>query len=457
MRHESPIGRDWERLKALTDPSQRASEFETFLGSLFRSAHFEVTRNPGAGGVRQVDLLATMGDQTYLVEAKWWKRKPGLSEVQSLEDRLRNTPSNILGLFVSYSGFTKGAIGRVEATPQRPILLVTGEELEHAVSWEGDFPRMLRRKRDAMVTHATTIFMSSRGGAAPAERASNLPSNPETLVLNDGTRSRWLRCGGDFGQFVFVRDLFDIDWVSGAGFGVTLDIPVAATDERGLLALLGDLAALGWITSRARWSIQQAADTWHGAGADTFAAVLADWKTRYQGLQDLHHTEEFCYVDGYDDLGFYTLTGQLAAQQARVAWRGSLSFQLNGVPVDPAPLRHLCDRFGVTSNLYFRPRGEKSVARHRIKRNQGVVLDVVGFVLEDDELEDDPAERDWVVGLVAANPFRRTRTGRAGRPRGLAGHGGGLGGDHLFAPFATPAPKSQRDLPAVEPRIRLDL
>ncbi|WP_298334989.1 restriction endonuclease [Ferrimicrobium sp.] len=400
-------------MKVLVDPRRRGFEFEAFIGSLFRSAHFEVIQNPSVGGSRQVDLLAKMGGQIYLVEAKWWKRKPGPAEVQGLEDRLRRTAANVLGLFVSYSGFTQGAIDRVQGTPERPILLVTGDELEQVVGNAEDFPRMLRRKRDAMVTHAKAIFVSNQRQVNSLEQTNSLPSSPETFVLSDGTRSSWLYCGGRFGRFIFMRELFDIDWVPGAGFGVVLDIPLEVTDEHGLLALLNRLATLGWVTSSGRWSIQQSAHTWHGTGADAFAAQLADWKTRYKGLLDLHHTEEFCYADSYDELGFYTLTGQLAAWDERVVWRPSLSFQLNGVPIDPAPLHHLCEQFGITSNLYFRPRGEKSVARYHIEGNQGVILDVVGFVVEHDE-----NEGDWVVGLIADNPFRRTSLGQLDSPEG---------------------------------------
>ncbi len=181
---------------------------------------------------------------------------------------------------------------------------MTGDELEHAIGWDGDFIRLIRQKHSSMVVHSKTVFMSSRRQAPRQRRRSTLPVTQETIVLDDGDRSKWLTCGGGFGQCVFVRDLPDIDWVPGGGGGVTLDVPTSTGDQRGLLDLLQELTELGWTTEKSRWSIQQAETTWHGVGTRSFAEVLPAWKERYRTLQEIHHTEEFCYVDECDDLGF---------------------------------------------------------------------------------------------------------------------------------------------------------
>jgi len=418
MRGESPLAREWGRLKTIEDSTRRGHLLETFVGSLFGSAHFEVIRNPGAGGHRQVDLLATMGDETYLVEAKWWKRKPGVGEVQALEDRLKQSPASVIGIFVSHSGFTQGAIDRVQSNPRRPILLVTGEELEHAIGWDrdGDFLSLLRHKRDTMLVHSKVAWMPSRQRQARKTTKGALASTPETMVLLDGTRTTFLHSGGDFGQFVFVRELPDIDWVPGSGFGVTLDLAAAPTDQAGLLELLSELSSMGWISEKSRWSIQQAEDTWHGAGADRFASVLADWKARFSGLKSIHHTEEFAYFDLCDHLGFYTLAGQVAAHDPRIVWRASLSFQLSGVPIDPAPLQHLAQRLNERSAAYFRPRNSDSVSRYHVHHSDGIPLDVVGFVVENDEYETNPHDREWAVGVIAKNPFPRKAGARRTTP-----------------------------------------
>jgi hypothetical protein len=349
--------------------------------------------------------MATMGEQEYLIEAKWWAKPIGTPEIQSLEDRLKQTSTSVVGVLVSYSGFTAPAIDRVERKAKRPILLVTGEEIERAIDWDGDFMRMLRQKREALRVHSKVVFVSARSQRPRHRKKRSLPSALETFVLGNGTPLHVLASGGGYGQFAFVRELPDIDWVPGSGLGVTLDVGTTATDESELLAVLYELSNLGWLTRKSRWSIQQSTTNWHGAGAKTFADALVDWRSRYRDLEDVHHTEEFCYVDACDDIGFYSLTGQVAAHTPRIAWRSSLSFQLSGIPVNLEPLRHLCGVLDPSSNLYFRPRKEESVSRHCLTPDESRILDVVGYVGEEDEFQADPNDREWAVGVVAENPY----------------------------------------------------
>jgi Restriction endonuclease len=408
MRDDDPLTQEWARLKTMADPTKRGFDFELFVGSLFGRWHFEVFGSPGAGGTRQVDLLATLGDETYLVETKWWaSRKPGLLELQALEDRLKHTQPSVVGLFVSYSGFTQGAIDRVQAKPKRPILLVTGAEVDLALGWDGNFVQMVRRKRDSMLIDGKIAWMTGKPRRRPRRRQGALPKALETIVLKDGSRSQSLHSAGEFGQLTFVRELPDIDWVPGAGHGVTLDISMPTMDESDLVGIVHKLSDLGWITRTCRWSIQQSSDTWHGAGAGPFLEGLNSWQSRYAGKRT-HHTEEFCFVDRCDDIGFYTLTGQIAASSPRIVWRTALSFQLSGIPIDTAPLRDLANRFDPGGSIFFRPRDTESVTRIHIgRRGTGIPLEVIGFLVESDEKALQLHEREWVVGVVANNPYRR--------------------------------------------------
>jgi len=317
MGHRSALSEEWERLKGLADVKRRGYGFESLVGSFFREAHFTVILNAGAAGSRQVDLMATRYDQTYLVETKWWHKRPSVNEVASLQDRLRRTPPSVIGLLVSYSGFTQGAIDRVESSADRPILLMCGNELERAITGDNDFMHMLRQKENNMRTHGIVVFMASRPYRSSGRHKDTLPTSAGTIVLDNGTRSQWLTCAGRFGQFVFLQELPDIDWKPGSGYGISLDATVRTPDEKALLALLQELANMGWVTHQARWSIQQAATNWHGTGAKPFAEVLSDWRSRYEGLDQVHHSEEFCYIDVCGDIGFYSLTGQVAASTSR--------------------------------------------------------------------------------------------------------------------------------------------
>lgn len=407
---------EWSRLKGLDDHHRRGYDLQAFIGNLFRRAHFTVTPNPGAGGRRQVDLLAKRGDECYLVETKWWTKPLDIDAVDSLRTRLASTPPDVVGLLVSPSGFTKSAVTQVEERADRPILLMRGEELDRIVDWDGDFMATLQQKRNTMLTHAKVIWVGSRQPAKRREKKATLPSSLEAIVSKDGSRATWLKCGGDFGRFVFVPELPEIDWVPGSGHGVTLDVGSETTDEKGLLALLHELSNRGWVSPHARWSIQQVDTNWHRFGADSFLVVLKDWKTRYKDLASVHHTEEFCFFDVCDDLGFYTLTGQVSADPRRIVWRASLSLQLSGVPLNTGPLREICEFVDPASTLYLRPRGVESVTRHQVIRDESAPLEVLGFVTADHDLEPDPREREWAVGIVVKNPFRRGADGRTVHP-----------------------------------------
>ena len=119
----------------------------------------------------------------------------------------------------------------------------------------------------------------------------------------------------------------------------------------------------------------------------------------------MHHTEEFRFFSSIESGEFFTLTGQLSADEMRHSRHTSLSFQLFGVPLNTDSFRHLCDKFDAESEPFFRPKRKKSIKTHRLFGDDRIVLDVVGFVCEDDELESDPGEREWVVGVIAKNPF----------------------------------------------------
>jgi hypothetical protein len=150
------------------------------------------------------------------------------------------------------------------------------------------------------------------------------------LVLRDGTRSRWLQCGGSFGRFTFVPELQDIDWVPGDGVGVTLDVSLPAQEQRKFFDLIRQMARMGWVTSKGCWSIQQVTAVWHGFGADTLIEVLCGWSRRYHRLET-HHTEELCHSDECEN-GFYMLVAQLSPEKWRLVWRFELSFPGPGRP-----------------------------------------------------------------------------------------------------------------------------
>jgi hypothetical protein len=285
MNDASPLLREYERLRDSTNPQRRGYELQALVARILGNSHFKVETKPRSARPRQTDLFASRGDTIYLIETKWRGKKADVDDIDSLYARLDAVPAHVIGLLVSYAGFTASVLDRVRERSARPVILVTGEELGAALQWDGDFVGLLRQKANSLLVHRDVPVDAdvgrSRRARRPRVRASDLPSSDRIFVLPDGTRSRWLACRGGFGMFTFVPELEDIDWVPASGLGVTLDIPLPVQDQATFLTLLNQLAAMGWVTPKGCWSIQQATAIWHGFGADALVEALRGWKARY--------------------------------------------------------------------------------------------------------------------------------------------------------------------------------
>jgi hypothetical protein len=407
-----------DAISQLQNPATRGRELEGFVAEMFRRSHFKVTLNPGVARPRQTDVLATRATETFMIECKWRSDKANIDDVDTLRARLRRTDSGVVGILLSFSGFTGSAVSDVEHNRQQPILLISGDELRLIASRLDSLSKLLWRKKDALLTDGTVLLDEPIKKRATRRRLFDLPKAEGQFMQPDGTRSQVIDCVGQFGQFVFAHKLPDIDWVPAAGVGVILDVAPTALNQRRLVDLVDKLAAMGWATPDARWSMQQANRNWHGLGCAAFADQLPLWQQRAD-TPDSHHSEEICYLDRCDG-GFYTLTANLAAHRSRQAMAVTLSFQLEGVPLDTGPLLQLCRSIDVHEGLYFRPRTEQSV--ERIRGPRALVTDVrpLAYLIGPERLLGDVAT-EWVTGIVIANPLYATSASESGidLPAGL--------------------------------------
>src|SRR5579875_474220 len=327
MADTNELAAELERLKKLSNPQRRGYDFQQLIGSMFVAEHFMVERKPRAARPRQVDVFATRGDVSYLIETKWQKAPADVSDIDDVHTRLRYLPPSVTGLLVSYSGFTDSAKQRVREKSHRPVVLLTGREVEIAIGWDGDMPGLLARKASALAQHREVQVDAELSPRQSRRRkrtsSSTFPVPSVEFVFPDGQRSLSLQCEGEFGRFAFVSELFDIDWSAAPGNGVTLDLRLARQTEHDVRSLLDLLALMGWITAKGCWSIQQATANWHGFGAQTLIDALDGWEERYKGLE-VHHTEEVCYYDECGD-GFYTLMAAISADSRRIVWEMELS------------------------------------------------------------------------------------------------------------------------------------
>lgn len=409
--YDDDLARELTRLEGMKDTGKRAREFEVYLARRFRRERFRVMLDPKGGSDRQVDLMATANDVTYVIEAKWTADKAGVPEVRELADRLRKLPDRAIGVLISWSGFTESVAATVLDARPLQILLISGKGLKSS----GSLPQSLKWKAESLLVHGDVVIdeQPERGNRA---KPGALPKAPTAIVTADGKRKQWIATTGGFRPVVFVRELVDIDWVPGSGLGVCVDIQFPVLDEEALLQAIGRLHEMGWMTGQSWWSIQQADTNWHGCGTQSFVKLLTGWRRRYREIKDRHDTEEFCYVDSLDE-GFYSLSGQLLANKVRATRSIGLSLQLSGVPVRARWLEELCDAFDVEDPVYYRPRSQESVTRAR--PDEPLDLEVIGHVVENNKYQRGRHGREWAIGVVARNPFRGKRDTPDWWPRNL--------------------------------------
>jgi hypothetical protein len=400
---ESDLHEALRALDGMADKAKRGRQFERLVADLFRANHFDVRLDAGVARPRQTDLLATKVSEVYLIECKWRSAKADIADIDGLRARLRRT-HGATGLMVGMAGFSGTAVSDVADHRDQPILLLSGDELRSVVKKPAELLDLLWRKAEALRVDGQAV-LDEPSRTQPKRRPRPLPDSPTRFVRPGLEPSSVIEFGGGFGHTTFTHDLVDIDWVPAAGSGVTLDVAVPVLSERGVIDLLGKLADLGWASSDARWSIQQASANWHGFGAAAFATELPHWKTR-SDRPDTHHSEEFCFVDNCPG-GFYTLSSKISAHTTRWATHTVISFQLQGIPLDTAPLLQLCRAIGVHDNLYFRPLAEKSTRTVFPPDWMTKISDYIARIVTPGTHIDPHPE--WVTGIVVPNPLRQQR------------------------------------------------
>lgn len=397
------------QLGAMTDAHERGYAFQDYIANVLSREHFSVERRVQTANRRSVDLFASHGDLRLLVEAKWHARRSGLPDVDDLLRRLETASPQVVGLLVSEPGFTSTAPTRAEQYASRPILLISGEELLQVELGRDSLLRLIRRKINDLTVHQRSIPPS----VARARRLSTptpVIAEPACLfVMPDGSRSAVMEFDGSFSPLVFCLELADVDWVPGAGHGVSLDLNIDPHDQDGLVNAFVRLNALGWITKAACWRIGQSSTSWNGFGLASLISELEKWEARYNGRR-MHHSEVLNFVDAASE-GLLTVSATIACFGSRQVSQASISFQLSGIPLDAGALISLADALPVHGAPYFRPRGSAAVYRNHMRGSQRDkrLEPVAHLVANGPEMPAIPdLDKEWVVGAVVPNPFTRS-------------------------------------------------
>jgi hypothetical protein len=137
------LERDFLALYAMTDePHARGYHFERLLTALFNAWNMDAR-----GGFRlageQIDGSFQHGAVTYLLEAKWHRAKIEAEKLHAFQGKISERLEGTRGLFVSFEGFTDGAL---QAFTAKRIILADGMDIFDALTRQISFPDIITAK-----------------------------------------------------------------------------------------------------------------------------------------------------------------------------------------------------------------------------------------------------------------------------------------------------------------------
>jgi hypothetical protein len=175
---------EFQQLWDSTDPEGRGLLFEDLFSRLLFKSGFTVHKDSASAKPRQTDLLAEQGDDTFLFEIKWLRRRIDIAAVAQMNDRLRRTPKGTIGCICSASGFTEGLISDVEQhRSQFEILLFNPYEI-HALFVQGiSILRLIEEKRRGLRCDGTMWFLEQSPRSSMSQYV-ELPPSYESLQIS---------------------------------------------------------------------------------------------------------------------------------------------------------------------------------------------------------------------------------------------------------------------------------
>ena len=127
------------------DPQARGYAFERFLNALFELWDL----NPRASYSikhEQIDGAFTFRTDDYILEARWQADPLQPKDLHEFRAKVDGKARNTLGLCMSFSGFTAGAIEQ-HSRSQTPLVLMDGTDLMPILEGRIELTEVLQRKR----------------------------------------------------------------------------------------------------------------------------------------------------------------------------------------------------------------------------------------------------------------------------------------------------------------------
>jgi hypothetical protein len=124
-------------------PHERGYAFEEFLKRVFDASGL-ATREPFRNTGEQIDGSFVLGDEIYLLEAKWHAASTPAADLHVFHGKLGQKAAWARGLFVSYNGFTAEGLEAFGAGKR--IICMEGRDIYDALQGQIPLRSVLERK-----------------------------------------------------------------------------------------------------------------------------------------------------------------------------------------------------------------------------------------------------------------------------------------------------------------------
>jgi Holliday junction resolvase-like predicted endonuclease len=231
-----------QRLDGLT-AQDRGRQFNGWLADLLRAHEIGAQENQRSAG--EIDVVFSIGDTRYILEAKWSKTKTDTGQLAKLQKRVRQRLSGTYGVFVSMAGYTPEALSDLGQGERLELILLDKEHIEAVLAGEISPQALLSKLRDeasfagrpytpmAVVRASRSVVitrpdMESGGRAEPSQ--------------GPGGESAWdpqqARRGNPSGQYLTFQGYQGLYWILVA-----------------LMLLLALVTSFGVIDGRGFWKV----------------------------------------------------------------------------------------------------------------------------------------------------------------------------------------------------------
>ena len=126
-------------------PQERGFAFERFLNELFNLFHLSPRGSFRLVG-EQIDGSFQIGQDVYLVEAKWQNQKTGQKDLLSFSGKVEGKAQWARGLFISYTGFSKDGLEAFARGKSTRIICMDGFDLHCVLNQNLNLAEVVNRK-----------------------------------------------------------------------------------------------------------------------------------------------------------------------------------------------------------------------------------------------------------------------------------------------------------------------